>query len=272
MPGVIFMEALRRHWRGWLIWGIGIALIAASQVVALPDVTALKEYAQIMASLPPTLIQAVGGGDAAFFSTPAGYLASNFYGVALVMFAVYGLVLGLKVTTAEEDRGIMDIVLSLPIPRWRVVGERLLAYALCATALVLLTFVVMWASLLTEPALQIGTGRLFEATINILPGTLAVLAFTTLAGTVLRRRSRAVALAVIFVVGSYFIDFLGAAASGTLADTLRVLSFYHYYDSTGVMLNGLEWGNVLLLLLVTAVCAVGSLWFFQRRDIGIISP
>ncbi len=228
------------------------------QALTLPDVSALKDYAKLMETLPPALIQAVGGGDAQFFATPAGYLASQFYGIALVMFAIYALVVGLGITTSEEDRGTLDVVLGLPIPRWRLVLERLLAYGLAALVIVLITFVGMWASLIATPQLEIDTGRLFVATINILPGTLLVLAVTTLLGTVLRRRGQAVLLAVLFVVGSYFVDFLGAAASGSLAGALRVLSYYHYYDSTGVMQNGLEWGNVLLLLAATVIFDAGD--------------
>jgi beta-exotoxin I transport system permease protein len=269
MPGAVFKETLRRSWRGMLLWSIGLMLIAVSQVVTLPDVSALKDYAKVIETLPPVFIQAIGGGDAAFFATPAGYLVSNYYGIALLFYAIYSVVVGLGITTAEEDRGIMDVVLGLPIPRWRLVLERLLAYALLIVCIVAITFVGMWASLLVTPALQIGTQRLLEATFNLLPGMLLVLAVTVLLGTALRSRGRAVALAVVFLVGSYFVDFLGAAASGSLAGTLRILSFYRYYDSTAVMQNGLEWGNILVLLVVTVICAVGSLWFFQRRDISV---
>jgi ABC-2 type transport system permease protein len=269
MPGVIFRETLRRSWRGMLIWGIGIALIGAMQALTLPDVDALQDYANLMETMPPALIQAVGGGDAAFFATPEGYLASQFYGIALIIFAIYALVAGLNITVNEEDRGVLDIVISLPVPRWRVIVERLAAYTVMTVAIVAITFIGMWASLVATPSLQINTTRLFEATINVLPGTLLVLAATTLIGTVLRRRGAATGIAVFFVIGSYFIDFIGAAASGTLAESLRAISFYRYYNSTGVMQNGLMWGNVLLLMGVAAVCVVGSLWFFERRDIAV---
>lgn len=269
MPGVVFKETLRRHWRAMLLWGIGLAVLAASQVFALPDVTALQDYAKIVESLPPVFIQAIGGGDAKFFATPAGYLASNYYGVALVFYAIYSVIVGLSITTGEEDRGTMDVVLGLPIPRWRLVVERLLAYALFMVCIVTLSFVGMWASLLATPAMQISTQRLLEATFNLLPGMLLVLAVTVLAGAALRNRGQAVRVAVIFLVGSYFVDFLGAAASGSIAATLRVFSYYHYYDSTGVMQHGMEWGNVLMLLVATVICAAAAVWFFQRRDISV---
>jgi putative exporter of polyketide antibiotics len=73
----------------------------------------------------------------------------------------------------------------------------------------------------------------------------------------------------VFVVGSYFVDFLGGAASGSLADALRALSFFSYYDATTVMQTGLNWGSVALLLGVTAALVAGALWFFQRRDVGV---
>jgi hypothetical protein len=149
------------------------------------------------------------------------------------------------------------------------VFERLAAYTVLVTGIAAISFVGIWLSLVATPALQIDPMKLLASTVNILPGTLVVLTFTTLLGAAARSRGLAVAGAILFVVGSYFIDFIGAAASGTLAASLRVLSFYRYYGSTDVMQNGLDWGNVAILLVVAILMAAGSLWCFERRDIVV---
>jgi putative exporter of polyketide antibiotics len=112
-------------------------------------------------------------------------------------------------------------------------------------------------------------GILLQSTLNMLPSTLLVLALTVLLGALFRRKGAATAVVAVVIIGSYFIDFIGRAASASIANTLRVISFYAYYDSGSVILNGLNWLNVLILVIATAVCVGGGVWLFQRRDIGL---
>jgi hypothetical protein len=112
-------------------------------------------------------------------------------------------------------------------------------------------------------------GKIIAATFAMLPASYAVLAFTLFIATVVRRRGMAIALASIFVIGSYFIDTIGRAAPNTVVDSLRAISFFAYYDGTGVMQYGLSWANMVVLLVATAVLTAGGIWFFQRRDVGL---
>jgi hypothetical protein len=111
--------------------------------------------------------------------------------------------------------------------------------------------------------------KLVQSSLNVIPSTLLVMAFTACAAVVIRRKGRATALAAVFVIGSYFINILGESAAGSAADAIRAISFFRYYDSSGVMQNGLAWGNIVLLVALAAVLVAGSLWFFQRRDVGV---
>jgi ABC-type transport system involved in multi-copper enzyme maturation permease subunit len=268
MPGVVFFNTLRRSRRGTLLWGIGVTLLIASQIAILPDVDALKQFAELVESMP-FVVQMIGAGeDVAFLASPEGFLAGKFFSIALLLFAVYALVAGLNVTANEEDRGIMDMLLSLPIKRWRLVVERLAAYAVTVLAIILIALVGIVVTLAVVPNVQIDALKVLAATVNILPGAVLVLAFTALAGTVFRTRGQAVAASTVFVILSYFIDFIGGTASGTLFETLRVFSFFRYYDSASVLKNGLQWGNIVLVLAVSVVCSWGAVWFFERRDTG----
>ncbi len=269
MTGVIFKNTLRRSWRGGLYWGIGIMLLGVYSLIVIPNVDMLKQYADLIGNMPPALMQMFGAGDAASIATPAGFLGFAFFGYTLLILAAYAVVAGLNITANEEDRGILDIVLSLPIPRWRLMVERLLAYTLTLVLILTLTFVPMWLVMQSNDALAIAPGRLLEGVVNMLPSTLLVLAFTALAGTALRTRGLAAAVASGFVIVSYFINFIGSAASDTAAGALRGLSFFNYYNGGEIMNTGLVWGNVGLLLVVTLICAGAALWFFERRDIGV---
>ncbi len=269
MSGAVFIETLRRGWRSMIYWGIGMGLYGGIIILMLPDVNALKQAADLIASLPPFIVKMVGGDDITFMTTPEGFLATKFFLFAPIMFGIYVINAGLNVTSSEEDRGIMDVTLSLPIRRWRIVIERLLGYAVLLTGIVVITFLSLLISDALSPNVNIATGVLFQATINILPSMLLLLAFTVLMGAALARRSVAIAVATIFLIGSYVIDLLGSMAAGSLAASLRAISFYSYYDSSGVMKNGLSLVNVLVVLAVAVICGVLAPYFFERRDIAV---
>src|SRR5204862_37745 len=101
------------------------------------------------------------------------FLGFGFFGYVLLVLAAYGVIAGLNITANEEDRGILDITLSLPIPRWRLVLERLLAYTLILALILALTFASMWAVKQTS-SVDIDMGLLAQAMFNLLPSSLLV--------------------------------------------------------------------------------------------------
>lgn len=267
MNGVVFIETLWRGWRGALYWGVGFALYALALMFIVQDANILKQYGEIAKAFPPALLQ-LFGGDATSLATPEGFLGYGFFGYMLLIFAVYSILSGLNITANEEDQGILDLVLSLPLPRWRMIVEKFMAYTLLSVVIIALAFVGLIAGT-PFSALKIDSGKLLQATFNMLPSALLMLAFTTFAAALFRSKGVATVVAALFVVGSYFLNFLGEAASSSLFEQARRLSFFSYYDHNGVILHGLAWGNVVLLLAGSAALVAGSLWFFQRRDVGI---
>lgn len=268
MTGAIFSETLRRSWRQILYWGGGMALLGAYITAIIQDVDFLEQYAQIAQSMPRALLQMFGADDMAALATPEGFLSLGFFGYGLFIFAFFAVLAGLNVTANEEDEGTMDVLLSLPVPRWRVVLEKFAAYVVIFLAIVILSFVGLWLGKQASP-LELNMSRLVEGIINMIPGTLLMMGLTTFVAAVARRKSTAMAITAVVIIASYFIDFLGRAASGTTVAALRAVSFFSYYDSESVMLNGLAWGNVLLLMVVAVLLVAGTLWAFQRRDIGV---
>jgi ABC-type transport system involved in multi-copper enzyme maturation permease subunit len=269
MTGVVFVQTLQRGWKTMLWWAIAIGLIGALNIVAIPSAQGLKDTAEAISKMGPIMLALIGGGDIAFLATPEGYLSEQYFGIALILFAIYGIVAGLNVTANEEDKGILDMLLSLPIPRWQVILEKFLAYTILAAGVIALSSVILWLSVKATPVMTVSEAKIVEVTFNILPGTLVALAFTAFIATVVRRRTQALAIAAVFVIASFVIDFLGRAASGSFADKLGAISFYRYYDAVNVMQHGLEWNNIAILLGATVVLVGATIWFFRRRDVGV---
>lgn len=267
MNGIVFKETLRRSWRGMIYWGLGFGSYGLMIMLIVQDANILKQYGEIAKAFPPAILQLLGG-DAASLATPEGFLAYAFFGYLLLIFAVYAILSGLNVTANDEDAGIMDMVLSLPLPRWRLVLEKLLAYTVLVLGIIILSYLGLFVGAQFS-ALKVDNARLFEATINMIPASLMMVAFTAFMGALFRSKSTATAVSAVFVIGSYVLNFLGLAASGTFFDKIKGLSFFSYYDHQGVILHGLSVTNVIVLLVVTVICATAAIWTFQRRDVGI---
>src|SRR5262249_14761865 len=143
----------------------------------VPDADMLKSFAKIMQAMPPSMLQ-MFGEDAASVATPEGFLNAIFFSYALLILAGYAVIAGLNVTANEEDSKVLDVHLSLPIPRWRLVLERFLAYTVITVGVVALTYAGLWFALKLAPAMTVDQGKLLQATLNLLPSTLLVLALT----------------------------------------------------------------------------------------------
>lgn len=269
MFGVTFAETLRRHWRQAIYWGLSLGALGWIQIIFVPDAKALKQIGELMETLPPALVKVFAGDDITFMSTPDGYLATQFFSYGLLIFAAFAVVIGLNVTAADEDRGILDMTLSLPINRWQVIIEKFLAFLLLIVLVTGLTFAGLWIGVTMTPAIEYNLGVIATGIVNLLPGTIFVLSVTILLGALIRRRSTVTALAAGFVIGSYFLDTLAAATDSAALSTLRLLSFYRYYNGVEVMRLGISWVNIALLLGISAVLIFVAVWAFQRRDVGI---
>ena len=138
-----------------------------------------------------------------------------------------------------------------------------------AAGLVAMSTLGVFLSLKTVPKVAIDPSKIIETSVGILPGTLIVMAFTAFVATRVRRRSQAATCAIVFLIASWFIDVLGRTATTSFANTLRVISFYAYYDSAGVMQHGLSAVNLAVPLSATAILMVGALASFQKRNIGV---
>lgn len=268
MKGKIFKETLRRSWKGMIYLGISLSLMGLYIVLLIPDSKMLKQYGELMNSFS-WLVKGLAGGDATFLATPAGFLNYGVFSWTILITAGYAVFVGLAVTANEEDRGIMDVLLSMPVPRWQVIVEKLLAYIVVIVVAIVIGFIPTWLTVASSEMFRTDVTfmRLVESHLNMLPLTLVTLCATVFLGTVIQRRSLAATLAIVFLIASFFIDMVARMAEGT--DGLRLISMFNYYDSVHVMQNGLIWGNFAGLMAAALILAAGSLWFFQRRDVGV---
>lgn len=266
MSGVIFFETIRRNWRQVLYWGIGISLYGVLMFFIF-DSEGLEGYGDLTESLGEEVTRAMGITDLA---SPEGFLGYAFFGYILLVLAVYMVISGLNVTAVEEENGEMDLLLSLPVPRWKVVLEKVLAYGVLLVGILGIGFL---AILLGDEFGQLETGisfsRYLEAMLNIIPGALLILAFTVFAGTLVKRRATAVAMAGVFVVVSYLVDLVANVINTDASDTIGQLSFFRHYGGSDILRTGIDAGPALAIMAIAIALTIGAIGLFTRRDIAV---
>ncbi len=268
MSGVLLRATLSQNWRPSLYWSGGLALLGIYVVAVIPTAEALNNYVGLISSMPRPLLDAMGAGDTLLLSTPEGFIQYGFATWAQLMLAVYGMLAGLNLCANEEEAGILDVLLSLPLSRRRLMLERFAAFTLLTLLITLLSALgLVLGSFGTE--LPLAPAALFATALNMVPGTLLVMAFTALVAAALRRHMVATGLAIFFVIGSYFLNFLASAISEEPFNRIGQLSFYHW-SSVGIEPGSfLPVANLAVLLGVTVILLGLALWFFERRDIGL---
>ncbi len=268
MIGTIFIEQLKRGWRQILYWGGGLAGLAFFMFMILQDSAIAEQYAALLEQFPPVFINALGLEEAAQLAEPEGFLAFAAFLYGAIILAVFGVMAGLNIIANDEDSGEMNVLLSLPIPRWRVIVEKFLAYILIIIGITLVLYGGMLIGSLISPV-EVDMGKMLVGAINLIPAGISVMGITVFVTSLFSNKLISTGVAAAIIMGSYVLNVAGEAVQeGTIGDTLSNLSIWHYFDTQGAVFNGINPANVALLLGIAAVAVLAATFFFERRDVA----
>ena len=246
----------------WVSLGCGV--MTAYFAILFPTYSKLFDLNAILDKMGPA-VKLLGAslGDA---STLIGFLHIELFSMilpaAMVAFAA-GMASGF--TAGEESRGTIDVLLSYPVSRRRVVLEKWLAIALAC----IVTAVVLWAFALTGAAISaspLPPDRLGAALVMLVLLGLAfadiALAISAFSGN----RGAAIGVTVALMVAMYLIDARSSIVDGL--GTIRPLSLFRYYMGGDPLRNGLNLGDAAVLAAVVAGFLAIAVGAFERRDLA----
>lgn len=261
----LFFKTLR-DLRGQILgWGLGMGSLALMIVLLFP---AFKDqmgiYAQMLSGYPKALTAFFG--DIGNIGTFSGWLTVEFFTWVPPILAIFAVSAGTGLIAGEEERGTLDLLLSQPIRRWRVVIEKAAALAVAAVSVCLLAglCLVGAAATIGETA---ALDRLMLASLDIAPVTLAGGTLALMASVLFRRRRLATAIAIVVTIGSYFVESLGRVVN--VLEPYRPFTLFHYYKGGSILTGAADWGGAGILLGLALLCVAISVVAFQRRDIGV---
>ena len=221
MNGAVFTETLKQNWKQTIYWGIGLGAMVTIVVLMVPFFDG-AEFVKLVESLPPALMRAAGvGDDASILATTEGFIAVGFFGKLALIFAVFPIVMGLKVISNEEDDGIMDSVLSLPIDRKQLIVEKFLAFMVMNAVVVVMIFIGLWIGVQAVSVdVEVNMQPLTDMVIQLMPILSFLLAVTIFVGALIPNRTLALGILTAFVVASFMIQTVGSMVEGGLGEAI----------------------------------------------------
>ncbi|HXF72004.1 MAG TPA: ABC transporter permease subunit [Actinomycetota bacterium] len=252
----------RRSLPWWLGGLVALVLMYAS---FWPSVrTSGERFNEFLRQAPSWVRDLIGSPD---FATPEGYARSELFALTLpIVLLVYGIGLGARAVAGEEERGSLDLLLSLPVRRGRVVAER---FAALAGGLLLLSATAWAAILVLGPPFELRLDPAAVAAACLLAGLLG-LAFGSVAlavGAATGRRARAAGVAGALALLSFLVNTF--ATSVDWIRPLRWASPFRYYAAHDPLLGAFRPLDALVLAAIAAIALAVAVATFERRDLGV---
>ena len=129
MAAELFRKTLREQRWALLGWSVRTGLHFAFPALFLPfHQPRPANVLKVLDNLPPFIRNLIGKNN--FMATPEGFLNLQPFSIlAPLLFIIFAIGKGGDATAGEEERGTLDLLLSHPLPRWRLVLEKFAAQA-----------------------------------------------------------------------------------------------------------------------------------------------
>jgi ABC-2 type transport system permease protein len=259
----IYLKTLRGFRVPILGWGLGLGALMAVVLAAIPSVLGTPEARAAVVALGPSF---------AWFAEPikidtAGGYATWKYGLTLLVVAIWPILAESAMLRGEEDKGSMDVLLSLPRNRTRVAMEKVAAIWTALLAMgVLIGFLTFAGGAKVSSDVSLGAALLFGLNLALIAGVLGAIALLVSQFTQERRTAAGLTagLLLVFVV----LDMVHRVVPNTL--WLSQLSPVYYFNLSKPLIAGYSAnvGAMLVLLVSSVILSSVAVRLFSRRDIG----
>ncbi len=263
----IFLKTLRDYRVAIFGWGIGMGLVIISPMASVSTLVTTPQARQQLVSLAASF---AWNADPVAVDTIGGY-ATFKIGIFVFLIAIWPLLAGSRMLRGEEDRGSLDVLLSLPRPRLNVALEKLAAMTTALLVMGVLIGLLAFAGgrkfggeFGLDGALLYGLNL---ALICAVFGCLALLIsqFTQEHSTA---AGWTAGLLLVFIV----LDMVHRVVPNS--DWISRLSPIYYYNLSKPLIPsyGADAGAMAIQLAIAAVLGGTAVWFFVHRDVGRTVP
>ena len=259
----VFLKTLRDYRIAILGWGIGMGLVVVSPMASVSALVTTPQARQQLVSLAQTF---AWNADPVAVDTIGGY-ATFKIGIFMFLIAIWPLLAGSRMLRGEEDRGSLDVLLSLPRRRLNVALEKLAAMLTALFAMgVLIGLLAFAGGKKFGGDFGLGDALLFGLNLALVCAVFGCLAL--LISQFTQERGPAAGwtagLLLVFIV----LDMVHRVVPNS--EWISRLSPIYYYGLSKPLIPsyGTNAGAMVVLLALTAILGAAAVWLFVRRDVG----
>lgn len=258
----IATKALWDQRRGFLGWGIGLAL-ATAIYTGFYAVTDPTTYTDMLDTFPQSILDAFGWTD---FASPSGYLGATVYGLVIpILVAIFAIALGTRMVAGDEELGTLELIVTYPVSRVSIVLQRAVAVVAACFGAAAVVFVIV--ALLSSPVgLTVPISYVLAASyqLGLFGSVFGLLAMAV--GGFVGRRGVVIGTCSAVAVLSYFGNTLVPQVEGLA--WFENLSLFHFYNGQQALKEGLTVGGSMLLILLGLMFTAAAAFGLSRRDVG----
>ena len=253
----VFTKTLWDQRRSLTWWNLGISVLMVITVLFYPsfveagDLTEMFEFS----------------GGFTDMTSPEGFLNSQVFALAVpIIFAIFAISAGSGAIAGEEEKGTLDLLMSSPVSRSKVLTHKMLGMILALLELGGTVWLSIFVSSLFVD-LNVDLWRLAQTAFS---GVLLGVAFGSCAlalGSATGRRGFSIGVTSGLIIASHLINALAPMVDAL--DFLTRLSLFYYYIDADPLTNGLNLLHVAVMVGVSAALFAVALFTFERRDLAV---
>ncbi len=242
---------------GYLVLLIGV------MTLFWPAVRDSSDLQSFVRELPAGVKAVIGDAD---YGTAAGFLSGELFSLMVpLLMLVAGIGLGARSIAGEEEAGTIDLLLSLPITRRRLLLEKAGAVAV-ATALLGGALFVALAAASVIAGMHLDTGHVAATALASVLVAWPFGALALLVGCATGRRSSAIAATVAIAAIAYLLHALAPLVDGLQG--WDDASPFAWYAGDEVLIRGVTVVHALAPIAVAVAFTAVAAAVLDRRDLG----
>lgn len=254
---------LRQQRRAIAGWALALAAVSAIYVGFWPAMGG-AELDELVAGLPEELVDGLGYGA---IGTPAGYLESTVFSLlAPALLLVFAIGFGARAVGGQEEDGTLELELTMPVARSRVLAERFLALVVQLTVLATVVLVVV-TGMVAALDMDVAVGNIAAAALGLFLLALAMGTISLAVGAATGCKAYGLAAGAGLAVTSFMANVLAPLLDG--AAWLENVSPFAWYLGGDPLTEGIAVAGFGGLLAITLVALAIATPLFGRRDLGV---
>lgn len=265
MNPIIKQTFKQRRW-SFFWWIVGITAFIVLEMAFYPTIRdQASELEKSFSKLSDSAVALFS--DTGDFFSPVGYLSGQiFYLMLPMLLGVLAIAIGASLIGREEREKTLELILSRPISRKRLIFSKAFAGGLIVFLVGLFgSFITALMAQLVELPLSFGVIMLTGLTSTVLAISFGSVAFMlSCIGKIAKTAS--VGLAAFYAITGYLL--------ASLSETISWLRWpskafpFAYYHPAEILEGSYNWANSLFIIGLTIFCIVTAWFSFRHRDVN----